>query len=201
MFFSSIKLAKANVTASLAGGLTTDLVLARKNLWLSLAVALTGLLTPILLSLVILHLAFGFTLLQAFAAGAALSTTSLGTTFTVISQAGFGDTRLGAVLTSAAITDDVVGLVLLQVIVSLGQARSSAASVSSNQPAAIGWAIGRPLLASLAMLGVSFVLMKVVIVPGYRWLSRHLEAKILGHWHTYNVSCTLQPTWRFMGSD
>lgn len=178
------------------GGLTTDLELAKKNLWLSLAVALTGLLTPILLSLVILHLAFDFTLLQAFAAGAALSTTSLGTTFTVISQAGFGDTRLGAVLTSAAITDDVVGLVLLQVIVSLGLARS-ATNVSSSQSAAIGWAIGRPLLASLAMLGASFVLMKVVMVPMYHWLSGTFEAKIRNHWHTYNVSFGFASTWHF----
>lgn len=177
----------AELLPSYPGGLTTDLELARKNLWLSLAVALTGLLTPIILSLVILHFAFNFTLLQAFSAGAALSTTSLGTTFTVISQAGFGDTRLGAVLTSAAITDDVVGLVLLQVIVSLGQARSSA-SGSTDQPASIGWAVGRPLLASVAMLGVSLVSMKVALVPAYRWLSRSLESRIRRHWHFYNVS-------------
>ena len=173
------------------GGLTTDLELARRNLWLSLAVALTGLLAPILLSLILLHLAFGFTLLQAFSTGAALSTTSLGTTFTVISQAGFGDIKLGAVLTSAAITDDVVGLVLLQVIVSLGQARGSSAS-NSDQSAALGWAIARPLLASLAMLGVSYILMKFFVVPVYRRLTLLLESKIHAHWHAYNVSIALK---------
>lgn len=155
-----------------------------------MAVAITGLLAPILLSLIILHLAFGFTLLQAFSAGAALSTTSLGTTFTVISQAGFGDTRLGAVLTSAAITDDVVGLVLLQVIVSLGQATGTSGG-SANQSAAIGWAIGRPLLASIAMLLVSYGLMRWIVVPAYQWLTIKLQTKIASHWHAYNVSPAL----------
>lgn len=150
---------------------------------------MTGLLTPILLSLIILHLAFDFTLLQAFAAGSALSTTSLGTTFTVISQAGFGDTRLGAVLTSAAITDDVVGLILLQVIVSLGQATASDHD-AVGQSAAIGWAIGRPLLASMAMLVVSYGLMKLAMVPMYRWITSNLQNHLVPRWHTYNVSAT-----------
>jgi Kef-type K+ transport system membrane component KefB len=148
---------------------------------------MTGLLAPILLSLIILHLAFGFTLLQAFSAGAALSTTSLGTTFSVISQAGFGDTRLGAVLTSAAIIDDVVGLILLQVIVSLGKTTGSSSS-NENQSSAIGWAIGRPLLASLAMLAVSYFLMKFCVVPIYKWMTVKLRSKAASHWHAYNVS-------------
>lgn len=126
-----------------------------------------------------------------------MSTTSLGTTFTVISQAGFGDTRLGAVLTSAAITDDVVGLILLQVIVSLGRATGSSSS-SADQSTAIGWAIGRPLLASLAMLGVSYGLMKWAVVPIYRWMTSRLQTRIVDHWHAYNVSLfsAIASTWR-----
>lgn len=153
--------------------------------------ALTGLLAPILLSLIILHLAFGFSLLQAFTVGAALSTTSLGTTFSVISQAGFADTRLGAVLTSAAIADDVVGLILLQVIVSLGDATRSNTSGSDNS-VAIGWAIGRPALASLAMLAVSFLLMRYLMVPLYKWLSVKLQPHLTNRWHTYNVRLLIQ---------
>jgi Kef-type K+ transport system membrane component KefB len=159
------------------------LSLAKSNLGLSFAVAVTGLLAPILLSLILLHLAFGFTLLQAFTAGAALSATSLGTTFSVISQAGFGTTRLGAVLTSAAVTDDVVGLVLLQVVVSLGRATGSA-----DQASAIGWAVGRPLLASLAMLGVSWFLTRFINLPLYVCLTRGLPAHLsVQALHSYNV--------------
>jgi Kef-type K+ transport system membrane component KefB len=47
--------------------------------------------------------------LQAFAAGAALCSTSLGTTFTVMQTSGLNVTRMGVVLTSAAMMDDVVG--------------------------------------------------------------------------------------------
>lgn len=47
--------------------------------------------------------------LQAFAAGAALCSTSLGTTFTVMQTSGLSATRMGVVLTSAAMMDDVVG--------------------------------------------------------------------------------------------
>jgi len=42
------------------------------------------------------------TALQAFAAGAALYSTSIGTTFTILSTAGLSKTRLGVVLGSAA---------------------------------------------------------------------------------------------------
>ena len=47
--------------------------------------------------------------MQAFAAGASLCSTSLGTTFSVMQASGLSTTRTGVVLTSAAMMDDVVG--------------------------------------------------------------------------------------------
>lgn len=81
--------------------------------------ALTGIAVPIALSFSLLSLASA-TPLQAFAAGAALCSTSLGTTFTILGTSGLTATRLGVVLTSAAMMDDVVGLVMVQVILNLG---------------------------------------------------------------------------------
>ena len=158
---------------TIPGGMSTNLTLARRNFGLSMFTAAIGIVAPIGLSLVILHLAFGYTLLQAFAAGAALSSTSLGTTFSIISQAGFATTRLGAVLSSAAIIDDVIGLILLQVIVSLGQ------SASGGVSAGIGWAIGRPLLASVAMLAVSWLSTAYIVKPAYTWLTANLPASLV----------------------
>ena len=88
------------------------------------------------------------TALQAFAAGAALCSTSLGTTFTVLSTSGLTESRLGIVLTSAAMIDDLVGLVMVQVISSLGQARSSFSAVTVVRPifVSIGFTIVIPLL-------------------------------------------------------
>lgn len=60
------------------------------------------------------------TYIQCFAAGAALCSTSLGTTLTVLGTSGLIKSRLGVVLSSAAIMDDVVGLVMVQVISNLG---------------------------------------------------------------------------------
>ena len=111
------------------------------NLPLSTLVAGTGILAPIALSFTLGPLS-GATPLQCFAAGAALSATSLGTTFTILSAAGFADTRLGVVLTSAAMTDDVVGLVMIQIVTSLG--------VGGGRVS--GEAVGRPIGASVGLL-------------------------------------------------
>lgn len=51
----------------------------------------------------------GATPLQALVAGASLCSTSLGTTFTVMQASGLTATRMGVVLSSAAMIDDVIG--------------------------------------------------------------------------------------------
>jgi Sodium/hydrogen exchanger family len=86
--------------------------------------------------------------LQAFAAGAALCSTSLGTTFTILSTSGLSSTRLGTVLSSAAMMDDVVGLVMVQVISNLGQSKDSFSAVTVARPLAVslGLAIAVPLV-------------------------------------------------------
>ena len=101
--------------------------------------ALTGITVPIALSFSLQGLV-RTTSLQAFAAGAALCSTSLGTAFTILSTSGLTTTRLGVVLTSAAMMDDVVGLVMVQVISNLGGSRSSISPTT----------VVRPILVSLA---------------------------------------------------
>ncbi|EFQ87901.1 hypothetical protein PTT_16428 [Pyrenophora teres f. teres 0-1] len=93
----------------------------KASLLLSSAVALTGIALPISLSYTLQGL-LDATPVQAFAAGAALCSTSLGTTFTLLASSGLASSRLGVVLTSAAMMDDVVGLpvVMVQVISNLG---------------------------------------------------------------------------------
>lgn len=102
-----------------SGGVSSNLKALKANLSLSSAVALTGIATPISLSFVLLGV-LPLTSVQAFAAGAALCSTSLGTTFTVLSTSGLTESRLGVVLTSAAMMDDIVGLIMVQIISSLG---------------------------------------------------------------------------------
>lgn len=101
------------------GGLSVPTKKLRSNMRLAVCVALTGIAFPIGLSFALIPL-LGISPLQGFAAGAALCSTSLGTTFEVLNASGLAETRVGAVLGLAAMMDDVVGLVMVQVIGNLG---------------------------------------------------------------------------------
>ena len=112
----------------------------RANIDLSVEVALTGICLPIALSFALLKIANAKTL-QAFAAGAALCPTSLGTTFALLNTSGLTQTRLGTVLTTAAMLDDVVGLVMVQVISDLGMATSSFNAITVVRPVAVSFGV------------------------------------------------------------
>jgi Kef-type K+ transport system membrane component KefB len=118
----------------------------KANLALSSCIAITGIGIPVGFSFVLQSLA-NATPLQAFAAGAALCSTSLGTTFTVLRASGFISSRLGVVLASAAMMDDVVGLVMVQIISNLGASGASISAVTVVRPLliSVGFAVCTPL--------------------------------------------------------
>lgn len=128
------------------GGLSTSFQSLKANIILSILVALTGICVPIALSFALQGIA-GATPLQAFAAGAALCSTSLGTIFTILGTTGLTDTRLGVVLTSAAMLDDVVGLIMVQIISNLGASGSGFNLTTVVRPVfvSLGFAIICPL--------------------------------------------------------
>ncbi|PSN71143.1 Sodium/hydrogen exchanger [Corynespora cassiicola Philippines] len=142
------------------GGLSTSFKSLKANLLLSSGVALTGIALPISLSYSLQRL-LDATPLQAFAAGAALCSTSLGTTFTVLGSSGLSSSRLGVVLTSAAMMDDVVGLVMVQVISNLGGDGISATTVL------------RPVLVSLAFAVTVPLACRFLVKPVTLWLNHH----------------------------
>ncbi|OAR01946.1 hypothetical protein LLEC1_02921 [Akanthomyces lecanii] len=152
------------------GGLSTSLPSLRANLALSLGVAATGICLPIGLSFILRYMMDG-TPLQCFAAGAALCSTSLGTTFTVLGTSGLARSRLGVVLSSAAMMDDVVGLVMVQVISSLGQNGSSFDAV----------VVVRPLLVSLGFAVVAPLMCILGVLPATEWLNTRREESPRGY--------------------
>jgi Kef-type K+ transport system membrane component KefB len=121
------------------GGLSVSLESLKTNLWLSIGVAFTGIAVPIGLSFVLQPL-LDATPLQAFAAGAALCSTSLGTIFTVLQASGLASTRLGAVLSTAAMIDDVVGLVMVQVVTNVGASTNTFEPVTVCRPIGVSFA-------------------------------------------------------------
>ncbi|KAK8204658.1 Sodium/hydrogen exchanger family-domain-containing protein [Phyllosticta capitalensis] len=162
------------------GGLSTAFASLKANLLLSVAVAITGIGLPIGLSFILQDLV-GATPLQAFAAGAALCSTSLGTTFTVLSTSGLTRSRLGVVLTSAAMMDDVVGLVMVQVISNLGGSSSSFDATT----------VIRPVFVSLAFAVLTPLVCRFIVKPATVFLNRRREKepngmleKMLSHQHT-----------------
>ncbi|KAM4066357.1 sodium/hydrogen exchanger family protein [Hirsutella rhossiliensis] len=160
------------------GGLTVRLDLLKKNFVPSLAAATIGVLTPIGLCYGLLYAGFGYNAVETFIIGAALSTTSLGTTFVVIGRAvkgtDFSQTRIGTILISAAVFDDVSGLIMASIIRNLG----SSGSIN------IGWLIGRPIVASVAMGVASPLLAKFVLGPLFR---RYVEHHFVRFKHVSNI--------------
>ncbi|GAM89547.1 hypothetical protein ANO11243_075860 [Dothideomycetidae sp. 11243] len=97
------------------GGLCTDMRMLWRDLYMSALVAAVGITGPIALSFLLCEIAYA-SKKQAFAAGAALCSTSLGTTLMVLRTSGLASSRLGVLLTNAAMLDDLVGLVMVQLI-------------------------------------------------------------------------------------
>lgn len=153
------------------GGLTIRLDLLKANFPLSVMAAAIGITTPIALCYLILFLGFGYGALETFIVGAALSTTSIGTTFIVISNSADADlthTKVGTVLVSAALFDDIVGLIMVSVISNLG-------GIENGGGTNIGWIVGRPIVASFAIGAISPLLARYVAGPLYR---RLLEPRV-----------------------
>ncbi|RHZ59264.1 cation:proton antiporter [Aspergillus thermomutatus] len=156
------------------GGLSARLDLLKKNFILSLLGAAVGVLLPIGFSYLLLYLGFRYGPVETFIVGAALSATSLGTTFAVMKSASrsidLAQTRVGAVLVSAAVIDDVVGLVLLSIIANLGK-------LSGGGNVNLGWIIGRPIVASFAMAILTPILTKYFFAKVFRRYIEHAFAR------------------------
>ncbi|TKA30643.1 hypothetical protein B0A50_02363 [Salinomyces thailandicus] len=163
------------------GGLTARMDLLKANFSLSVCGAATGVILPIGLTYLLLYFGYGYGAVECFIIGAALSATSLGTTFAVISGASksvdLSQTRVGAVLVSAAVIDDVTGLVMSSVIHDLG-------SVANGSNVNLGWLIGRPILASALMAILTPVLSKWVLAPFFR---KYMERRFARYDHISNI--------------
>ncbi|KAF2149741.1 Sodium/hydrogen exchanger [Myriangium duriaei CBS 260.36] len=141
------------------GGLSTELASLRSNAYLSSLVALIGVTVPIALSFLLCDFA-NASKLQAFAAGAALCSTSLGTTFTTLRTSGLAQSRLGVILINAAMLDDVVGLIMVQIISSLDPAMPNISPATIIRP--IGVSLAFIVVTPAACILVRKSLMSIV---------------------------------------
>jgi Kef-type K+ transport system membrane component KefB len=153
----------------MVGGLTTDLDLLKQTFVPSILIAITGILLPIGLSFLLIPLfapSIIVSKLTAFSAGAALSSTSLGTTFAILSAVKLTSTKVGTVLVTAAMIDDVVGIVMVKVI-------SSLSGTTIDVPTIL-----RPIGVSIAFLVATLIASKV---------ARFMLDRGLFGWYKVNV--------------
>jgi Kef-type K+ transport system membrane component KefB len=156
------------------GGLSTSLAQLRKAMFLSVSIATVGLLMPIALSFLLILLPFESTVgtaypspLAAFSAGASLCSTSLGTTFAILSSANMQKTRIGVVLVGAAMLDDVVGLVMVNIVSTLDHGAPGA------------WPIARPIAASFGLLIVTLCITPFILKQVWTPVLAYLPASDL----------------------
>ncbi|PQE30139.1 Na+ H+ antiporter protein [Rutstroemia sp. NJR-2017a WRK4] len=144
------------------GGLTTDLGLLRKTIWTTLAAGAVGILAPMILSLSLLGMQFPIsegekgkysTPLAAFSASVALCSTSLGSTFIILTSANMQKTPVGTLIAGAAMIDDVLVLVMVKIVIALGQDQSDV------------WTIVRPAVSSLGLILVAVLMALFIIRP------------------------------------
>ncbi|CAO3697338.1 unnamed protein product [Umbelopsis ramanniana] len=154
----SNQLYKPRLLKQSQGGITSDLQQLKSTIGLSIVVAVSGILCPIGISLIYLKYVYGYSTIEAFAAGASLSSTSMGTTFTVLSSTNLVESKVGVVLVSAALIDDIIGLVIAGIV-------SLLASVDNT--ASLGWTISRPLVASLCVIALPIPVTRFMVAPCY----------------------------------
>ncbi len=184
------------------GGLEArmDILSSPRNLAVSVLVGATGVVLPIGISMALLPLGFGYGYLESFAWAQPWRLQVLGTTFAVLSSFngssaietpptfdtdtnnaahGIAGTRIGTILIGAALLDDIIGLVIIGVIATLGPA---AESQQEGSHSVTPWTIARPIVSSFLLLVISWLLSRFVLRPLVRlfaaWFKQSPEAHL-----------------------
>lgn len=131
------------------GGLESDLGLLKKYLRPAIVVATAGVIAPVVLGAVASRL-FGFTWFEAIFIGVIFSATSVSISVEVLKEYGALGTREGATILGAAVADDIIGVILLSLMISLMGSRGVAAA-------------GSPLWLTLLEQTLFFIVCYVVI--------------------------------------
>ena len=127
-------------------------------------VAVTGVVLPFALGTCGLLWIFHVPLIPAVFAGAAMTATSIGITASVFSELKFLRTKEGQIVIGAAVLDDILGIVILAVVVSL----------AASGTVAMGPVV--QLLAAAAVFVVVSLVLSRTAAPAFDWLLDQLKA-------------------------
>ena len=139
-------------------GLESDLSLLKKYLKPAVVVALLGVIVPIVIMGPVSYM-FGFTKLESLFIGVIFATTSVSISVAVLREFNRLDSREGATVLGAAVADDIIGVILLSVMISV-------INGSSNSGHGNGQPLGIVLLMQLVFFGGTYLLI--------RWLAPYI---------------------------
>ena len=144
------------------------------------SVAVVGVVLPFALGTLGLMGIFHVDPIQAIFAGASMTATSIGITASVFGELGYLRTREGQIVIGAAVLDDILGIVILAVVVSL----------------AAGGTLEIAPIVQLVIAAVLFVVVALVLsqkaAPAFDWLVDQLKApggKLIGSYLLLGASC------------
>lgn len=139
-------------------GLESDLSLLKKYLKPAVVVALLGVITPIVIMGPVSYM-FGFTKLESLFIGVIFATTSVSISVAVLREFNRLNSREGATVLGAAVADDIIGVILLSVMISV-------INGSNNSGHGNEQSLGIILLMQLVFFGGTYLLI--------RWLAPYL---------------------------
>ena len=139
-------------------GLESDLSLLKKYLKPAVVVAILGVIIPIVIMGPVSYM-FGFTKLESLFIGVIFATTSVSISVAVLREFKRLDSREGATVLGAAVADDIIGVILLSVMISV-------INGSNNSGHGSGQPLGIVLLMQLVFFGGTYLLI--------RWLAPYL---------------------------
>jgi len=144
------------------------------------SVAVVGVVLPFALGTLGLMALFHVDPIQAIFAGASMTATSIGITASVFGELGYLRTREGQIVIGAAVLDDILGIVILAVVVSL----------------AAGGTLEIAPIVQLVVAAVLFVVVALVLsrkaAPAFDWVIDQLKApggKLVGSYLLLGASC------------
>lgn len=145
-------------------GLESDLSLLKKYLKPAVVVAIVGVVVPIAIMAPASYF-FGFTILESIFIGVIFSATSVSISVAVLREFKRLDSREGATILGAAVADDIIGVILLSIMISVV---NQAEGKTGGQPL---WAV---LLLQVLFFGGTYLVVK--------WLApymMHLSERLL----------------------
>ncbi|MCH4163406.1 MAG: cation:proton antiporter [Lentilactobacillus diolivorans] len=137
------------------GGLESNLKLLRKYLRPAIVVAVIGVIFPVVM-ISVASMAFSFSVLEAIFIGVVFSATSVSISVEVLRDYHALNTREGATILGAAVADDIIGVILLSIMISVMGAKDVGSSPHTTN-------LGLIFVEQVAFFGLTYLLVKWIV--------------------------------------